>query len=200
MNKQFRIVFEGRLRAGLNRTDVMTQAKLRLGASASQTIQIFSGQRVTLKQGLDAAAALLYQQTLETLGMLVSVEAMDGLQNQPAFASQLAPVLQPPNLPPPRPAAAPPKPAAKPSFPEDWMHRSGFERLEVAQQRLADAEAVLRQSAAEAARQTQRAPADQGGHGRLHSRFVCSHCGTAHEIESELALRITPTIARRQAG
>ncbi len=190
MSKQFRIVFEGQVRADQKRNQVMAQAKLRLGASAAQIVPIFSGQRVTLKQGLDADQAQRYRQALNAIGMEAHIEEQVPEATPPAAQNPM------PLRPQPQTTAA----RGKDDFPDDWMHRSGFERLEVAQQRLADAEALLRPSAAQAARALQQPPAAPAGLSRLHSTFVCSHCGTAHEVESELALRITPSLPRRRAG
>lgn len=88
MEQMFRIVFQGRVRQGLTIETVKEHATLRLRISSAQADKIFSGMHVTLKQGLSAEQALLYQNTLEKLGMIVMVEAMTATHTAPAAAIQ----------------------------------------------------------------------------------------------------------------
>lgn len=76
MGKKFRIVFQGAIRDGLDPGAVRQQAGLRLRASPAQIERIFSGARTVLKQGLDAAQGQAYQQALQQLGMIVTIEAI----------------------------------------------------------------------------------------------------------------------------
>ncbi|GAB2895775.1 hypothetical protein GCM10027046_26350 [Uliginosibacterium flavum] len=97
MDKIFRIVFQGGLREGLDPALVRQQATARLKANPAQAERIFSGERVLLKQNLDAAQAKAYQSALAQLGMLVTLEEMSP-------AAPAAALSAPPRIEAPKPA------------------------------------------------------------------------------------------------
>ncbi len=72
----FEIVFQGQVRQGIS----IEQARTRLGqlfqAGDKQLDVLFSGRRVVIKQGLDAASAERYREAIERAGALCLVEPM----------------------------------------------------------------------------------------------------------------------------
>lgn len=120
MDNRFRIVFRGGLRPGVDPLTARQQTAIRLKASPAQLNRVFSGERVILKQNLDATRVEIYQRALEQLGLIISIEDMDAL---------------------PEPDLAPKQPAQSPSSAErDTTDYSHFERTHI---NLARAEALL---------------------------------------------------------
>lgn len=73
----FEIVFQGQVKDGV----APEQARARLGqlfqAGEQQLDTLFSGRRIVIKQGLDAAGAERYRQAIERAGAVCSVVAME---------------------------------------------------------------------------------------------------------------------------
>lgn len=83
----FEIVFQGQVKPGYT----LQQARARLGqlfqAPEQQLDVLFSGRRVVIKQGLDAASAAKYREAIERAGALCLVEPMQEPVTAPAPAS-----------------------------------------------------------------------------------------------------------------
>ncbi|MBS1209501.1 MAG: hypothetical protein H6R19_1899 [Proteobacteria bacterium] len=127
MDNRFRIVFRGALRPGVDPLTARQQTAIRLKASPAQLNRVFSGERVILKQHLDATRVEIYQRALEQLGLIISIEDMDALPE--------------PDLAPSPELLAPKQPAQSPSSAErDTTDYSHFERTHI---NLARAEALL---------------------------------------------------------
>ncbi|UAW97647.1 hypothetical protein KEM63_12670 [Halopseudomonas nanhaiensis] len=94
----FEIVFQGQVKDGI----APAQARARLGqlfqAGDQQLDTLFSGRRIVIKQGLDAAGAERYRQAIERAGAVCSVEPMveamasaEAEPEQPVAPAQQAP-------------------------------------------------------------------------------------------------------------
>lgn len=87
MNPVFNVVFFGETLPGYDRAVARQQLQALLKCSPAALEQVFSGQRVGLRKGLDADEARLYQLRLKGIGLIVVIE----------------PAVQPAVAPPPRP-------------------------------------------------------------------------------------------------
>lgn len=160
MDKCFRIVFQGKIREGMDPAAVRRHAAVRLKVNASQLERIFSGPRIVLKQHLDAAQGSVYLRALDELGMVARLEPMPDdtppavtpRQEQNAATPALtmrSPVAAGPRKTPQPPTGAPtprqspsasPKPGAAPSGANTISH------IERTHANLARAEALLNAS------------------------------------------------------
>lgn len=77
MAADYQIVFSGKTREGLDPSAVKRAAAQRLKASPEMAERIFSGQRVIFKKGLNGVEARQYLETLEKLGMLAEIVAVE---------------------------------------------------------------------------------------------------------------------------
>ncbi|SDS76614.1 hypothetical protein SAMN05216421_2151 [Halopseudomonas xinjiangensis] len=79
----FEIVFQGQVKTGV----AAEQARARLGqlfqAGEQQLDTLFSGRRIVIKQGLDAAAAERYRQAIDRAGAVCLVEPMESVAQDP---------------------------------------------------------------------------------------------------------------------
>lgn len=90
----FEIVFQGQVKEGV----APGQARARIGqlfqVGAQQLDMLFSGRRIVIKQGVDAAAAERYRQAIDRAGAVCSIEPMDSVPaagEQPAVSAQPSP-------------------------------------------------------------------------------------------------------------
>jgi len=100
MEPTFRIVFQGKLQAGLDPTQVRQLVGARLKASPAQLETLFSGARMILKKNLSASSAQAYLHALQALGMQVTLESCAAetsrptlIPVQPEKAQEVAPVI-----------------------------------------------------------------------------------------------------------
>lgn len=76
----FEIVFQGQVRSGVTLQQARTRLAQLFQAGDQQLDVLFSGRRVVIKQGLDAAAAARYREAIERAGALCLVEPSGGPQ------------------------------------------------------------------------------------------------------------------------
>lgn len=98
MNPVFNVVFFGETLPGYDRAVARQQLQALLKCSPAALEQVFSGQRVGLRKGLDADEARLYQLRLKGIGLIVVIE--------PAVQPDVAQI--------PAPTVAEPTPASVP--------------------------------------------------------------------------------------
>lgn len=84
MEARYRVVFAGRIQAGLDLALVKQEAGTRLRASPEQLDQLFSLPRVILKKDVDGAYAHAYVAALREIGMLVELEPLPQQEIPPA--------------------------------------------------------------------------------------------------------------------
>jgi len=143
MQRQFRVVFSGRIRDGLKQEHVRAAVAQRLSAGSAQVDRIFCGKRVVLKNGLQEEDARNYVGRLERLGMVVSMEPM------PPVVPEADPVtITPFNTPvtqltEPRERAPVATVVPSRSLEDSWLTSSSFADLARTQFNLSRAEALL---------------------------------------------------------
>lgn len=100
MEPTFRIVFQGKLLAGSDPTQVRQRVGARLKASPAQLETLFSGARMILKKNLSASSAQAYLHALQALGMQVALESCPPEASRstssparPETAQEVAPVI-----------------------------------------------------------------------------------------------------------
>lgn len=99
MVQEYRIVFNGRIREGLSMRKVRANAAIRLNVSEQLIEQMFSGNRVVLKNNVSKAAGIAYMERLAKLGLVVDLEPMPspkGTATVPTPISAGFVVLSPP--------------------------------------------------------------------------------------------------------
>ncbi|MBK6660557.1 MAG: hypothetical protein IPG43_21550 [Proteobacteria bacterium] len=113
----FAIVFKGRLRAGADGAEVRANFAKLFNIDAARVEQMFSGQAVIIKKGLDLLAADKYKAALAKAGAEVDVIDMPATVATPAPAKPAAtPPAAASEAATPAPASAPPR-AAPPAAP-----------------------------------------------------------------------------------
>lgn len=104
---RYEIAFSGQTVPGAALEQVKANLARLFQADEQRIALLFSGRRMVIKTGLDAAAAEKYRVTLERAGALAEVRALEVEIEE----VELAPPPAPPP-PPPQPAAEPPRAAA----------------------------------------------------------------------------------------
>ncbi len=93
---QFQIIFQGRLSPGVSPVEARQRIGQLFQVGEAQLDVLFSGRRIVIKQGLDAAAAQKYQLAIERAGALCQVEPpLDVAPSASESAPQPQPQIQP---------------------------------------------------------------------------------------------------------
>lgn len=161
-----RVVFRGEIVDGFDRDAVKRVAAERLGASPAQIEQVFSGQPVVLKKGLDPVTGDRYVALLARIGMRATLLPMPTPPATPPAALPQADtaVTATPEPPAPAPVTAPPAPAPAAPFDPEATH--------LTQLHSAGNDDAGQDSPADAAATQLYVP-------REAQQYTCSKCGTA---------------------
>ncbi|MCF7978204.1 MAG: hypothetical protein K9L82_09320 [Chromatiaceae bacterium] len=101
---RYQLIFSGRLQAGVLPEQAQQAVKERFRLSSTQLDHLFSGQRITVKRGIDQANAERYQRAFAAAGALIDIEPA------PAASRTTPERVPPPAQPGPPPAQ--PEPAS----------------------------------------------------------------------------------------
>lgn len=106
MSEQYELVFYGELVPGVDATQAKRNIAELFKASVEQVERMFSGQRVVIRNKLDAETAQKYVIAMQKRGAVCKLETMGGSAPMPAAEKSVAPASAPT-----QPAPVAPKPA-----------------------------------------------------------------------------------------
>lgn len=147
MSEQYELVFYGELVPGVDATQAKRNIAELFKASVEQVERMFSGQRVVIRNKLDAETAQKYVIAMQKRGAVCKLETMGGAAPMPAAEKPVAPASAPTQPAPVAPKPATVAPAASAAMVNRREHLAKVGRLPIAGEKveeiLADFDATI---------------------------------------------------------